>query len=466
MTATFITARPSRRSVAAAASIGAALVIGCGAVLTVAHNDLPHIPEVLVAYDAALVMLSVMTAYLLFGQFMVSGSASVAVLATGYLTTGLLQIENLLFFPNVFLRQDLFQVDPSSPVWVWLICHVVFPAAVCLYAIAEAGLLPLRSRQIGLVAAACAGVAVLIMAGVFWLVTAGVHLLPPLPVAKNHVDLTTSRLGPAAWALNLAALGLLTLRLRCRSLVQLWLAVAVLASLLDVTVTLYAPERYSAGWYLSRVISLVATGVVLAAMLREMTLLYARVADLNDRLEQMAITDGLTGLANRRHFNMTLDREWRQARRNQNGLTLLMIDIDWFKGYNDRLGHLAGDDCLRRVAAAIASGVRRPSDLAARYGGEEFAVILPGTDEAGGLTVAERIRAAVTGLGLRHPVTGKPVSVSIGVSTTRPAPDAAEAGLVAASDAALYRAKDSGRTRVVAHQPAMHAPGTDRAMAT
>ncbi len=466
MTASFITARPSRRSLAAAVSIGVILVTGCGAALTVARADLPHIPEILIAYDAALIMLSLMTAYLLFGQFMVSGTASVALLATGYLTTGLLQIENLMFFPGVFLRQDVFHVDPASAVWVYLICHVIFPAAICVYAFVDGLKVTLPPRRIDGTVAACAGFGVAVMAAVFWLVTAGIDLLPPLVATRNTVDLTSSHLGPAAWVLNLTAFGLLVLRLRCRTLVQLWLAVAVLASLLDMSVTLYAPARYSAGWYLSRVISLFATGIVLAAMLREMTLLYARVADLNDRLEQMAVTDGLTGLANRRQFNAVLDREWRRARRDLDQVSLLMIDIDRIKGYNDRLGHLAGDECLRRVAAAIAAGVRRPSDLAARYGGEEFAVILPDTNAAGALAVAERIRAAVAGLRLPYPGDGKIVSVSIGVATLRPIGDDPEAVLIAASDEALYRAKDGGRDRVVVHVvPATPAPDAARAAA-
>src|SRR5215469_4367490 len=138
MTASFVTAPPSRPSVAAAIAIGALLLIAFGGTLAVAHTDLPHIPEILVAYDAALIMLSLMTAYLLFGQFMVSGTVSVAVLATAYLVTGLLQTENLLFFPGVFLRQDFYHVDAASPIWVWLICHVIFPGLVCLYAFIDA----------------------------------------------------------------------------------------------------------------------------------------------------------------------------------------------------------------------------------------------------------------------------------------------------------------------------------------
>lgn len=464
MTASFITARPSRRSVVVAATVAALLAATTAATLTVADADLPHIPELLVAYDAALVMLSLMTAYLLFGQFIVSGVVAAALLATAYLMTGALQIENLLFFPDVFLRQDLFHVDPSSSIWVWLICHVLFPFLICVYAFVDRMNLVVSAHAIGATVLLCGAAALAVMGSVFWLVTDGVHLLPPLMVTRTDVDLHTSSLGPAAWALNLAALVLLVGWLRCRSLVQLWLAVAVLASLLDISVVLYAPVRYSAGWYLSRAISLCATGVVLAAMLREMTLLYARVADLNERLEQMAVTDGLTGLANRRHFNATLDREWRRAQRERHDISLLMIDIDWFKGYNDRLGHLAGDDCLRRVAGAIAASVRRPTDLAARYGGEEFTVVLPNTDADGALAVARRVLASVAALALPYPGEARRlVSVSIGAATLGPMAAGTEATLIAASDEALYRAKNEGRNRVVAQAPSAVHPDIDRA---
>lgn len=455
MTASFLTARPTRRSHVAAAIAGALLVAATAATFTVANSDLPHIPEILIAYDSALIILSLMTAYLLFGQFLVSGALAAALLASGYLLTGVLQIENLLFFPDVFQRQDLFHVDPASPVWVWLICHLVFPAAICLFAVVDRTSHIVRPQRIVAVIAVCAAAALAVMGAVFWTVTAGAHVLPSLLVTRKDIDLSTSGLGPAAWVLDVVALLLLVGWLRCRSLVQLWLAVAVLASLLDVSVTLYAPVRYSAGWYLSRVISLFGTGIVLAAMMREMTLLYARVADLNERLEQMADTDGLTGLANRRHFNAMLDREWRRARRESDRMSLLMIDIDWFKGYNDHLGHLAGDECLRRVAGAIAASVHRPTDVAARYGGEEFAVILPNTDPAGALAVARRVLAAVAALALPYPGDARRrVSVSIGVATLQPGLDDKDTSLIAASDEALYRAKEAGRNRVVAHATA------------
>ncbi len=170
-----------------------------------------------------------------------------------------------------------------------------------------------------------------------------------------------------------------------------------------------------------------------------------------EQMESMAQTDGLTGLANRRRFDEVLHREWRRAVREGSSLALLLVDADRFKLFNDRYGHAAGDDCLRQVAVAVANAARRPGDLAARYGGEEFAVLLPNTDLAGALEVAERLRQDVLAVGLEH--LGNPpldvVSVSLGAACVAPLPDdqADTDALLRATDSALYAAKASGRNR-------------------
>lgn len=167
----------------------------------------------------------------------------------------------------------------------------------------------------------------------------------------------------------------------------------------------------------------------------------------NRELERMANIDVLTGLANRRHFNDQLANECAHANRMHAPLSLLMIDVDFFKSYNDTLGHQAGDKCLRAVADTIRHTLRRPIDIAARYGGEEFAVILPSTSASGAHKRAEAIREAVRAL--KKPNPGRknlPITVSIGVATAQP-PIEAEA-LIRRADQALYRAKTYGRDRV------------------
>jgi diguanylate cyclase (GGDEF)-like protein len=192
----------------------------------------------------------------------------------------------------------------------------------------------------------------------------------------------------------------------------------------------------------------------------ENALLYAslerKVADrtqaleqANHQLEELSATDPLTGLPNRRRFNVVLEAEWRRAQRAGQPLAVAMVDIDQFKLYNDRYGHVGGDDCLRRVAQALRAAVRPASDLAARYGGEEFALVLPLTDRAGALALAERLRASVAALQLKHASSTLGfVSISIGVASWTPAPQDRVEQLIEVADAALYQSKTGGRNRV------------------
>ncbi len=167
-----------------------------------------------------------------------------------------------------------------------------------------------------------------------------------------------------------------------------------------------------------------------------------------DLLREMAFVDGLTGVHNRRHFDEQLQVEMQRAQRSRDSLAVLMADVDYFKRYNDEYGHLAGDDCLRRVARTLKNCLRRPGDVLARYGGEEFACILPDTGLPGALSVAENMEAAVRALQMEHAQSGVGswVSISMGVAvSTTGRIDAA--GLLACADEQLYKAKAEGRAR-------------------
>ncbi|MBB5368370.1 MULTISPECIES: diguanylate cyclase [unclassified Janthinobacterium] len=167
-------------------------------------------------------------------------------------------------------------------------------------------------------------------------------------------------------------------------------------------------------------------------------------------LERLATRDGLTGLANRRCFDDTLHAEWQRALRQDQPLSLLMVDVDNFKQYNDSHGHVKGDQCLRKVAGAV-SGEMRANDLVARYGGEEFAVILPNQTLKGAAIVAERIRCRVERLQLPRSTAGDfraTVTVSIGAATALPGPGTELGQLIHTADSALYRAKHLGRNRI------------------
>jgi len=199
------------------------------------------------------------------------------------------------------------------------------------------------------------------------------------------------------------------------------------------------------GTYRWRVRIMMHQQAELMRLVRERT---QQLEEANRKLAQISYLDAVTEVSNRRSFEEELTMEWRRSTRTGSRLSLLMIDIDNFKAFNDTAGHQAGDECLKKVAAVIDEGVRRAGDVVSRYGGEEFAVLLPDTDLNGAGALAERIRAAVEERNVFHPATQKAVTVSIGVATASGRDDGEPSQLVRAADAALYRAKREGRNLV------------------
>ena len=171
---------------------------------------------------------------------------------------------------------------------------------------------------------------------------------------------------------------------------------------------------------------------------------------LEEKLQRLSILDGLTEIGNRRHFDETLDREWKRAMRDQIPLSLIMLDIDYFKLYNDSYGHQKGDTCLKQVAKALEDCVQRPADLVARYGGEEFVVILPETTVQGASKLAESIRLYIENLKLEHAKNSASpyVTVSLGVATLIPERGTHCEQLISNADRLLYHAKENGRNQV------------------
>jgi diguanylate cyclase (GGDEF)-like protein len=170
-----------------------------------------------------------------------------------------------------------------------------------------------------------------------------------------------------------------------------------------------------------------------------------------DLLESLAFLDGLTGIPNRRRLDREMHSEWNRALRGQTPISLLMVDVDYFKKFNDNYGHGCGDDCLREVAGALEASVKRTGDLVARYGGEEFVILLPATDDAGLLRVARRIQENVKGLGIAHAHSqvADHITVSLGGYTLIPTPGMSDSILLDFADKLLYQAKQTGRNRLL-----------------
>ncbi len=180
---------------------------------------------------------------------------------------------------------------------------------------------------------------------------------------------------------------------------------------------------------------------------------YQALEVANQGLQKLALSDGLTTLANRRCFDEHLAREWQRSARDQQPLSMILCDLDHFKRYNDTFGHPAGDRCLIRIAKALLKGPQRPADLVARYGGEEFAIILPNTDTHGAWRIAQKIHDSVRDLKIAHAPDADEdyVTVTMGVSTVIPGHDTTAQMLIQASDLALYHAKQQGRNRTYVH---------------
>ncbi len=185
-------------------------------------------------------------------------------------------------------------------------------------------------------------------------------------------------------------------------------------------------------------------------MQKDLNELNAELQQHKEILSQMSYVDGLTGIANRRRFNEAIENEWKRAARSKTPLALIILDLDFFKPYNDNYGHSAGDQCLVQVARGLSEVVNRPGDLAARYGGEEFAVLLPETDISGAVNVACRIQDNIEALGLVHGFSSVSalVTASIGAAGMVPDHGLSYNELVEAADQQLYAAKKEGRNRV------------------
>ncbi len=188
----------------------------------------------------------------------------------------------------------------------------------------------------------------------------------------------------------------------------------------------------------------------IVAMRKQLITVTAELSWEMEKAQQMANQDGLTGLANRRYLNQVLGLEIKRAARGRQPLTLIMIDIDYFKRFNDQFGHLAGDEVLQQVANLLQGSVNRAGDMVARYGGEEFCIILPNTEGTGGMEIAEGLRRTVIKAEIPHVegLTSPWVTISLGVSGKIPTMSDSVESVIQRADAALYRAKAEGRNRV------------------
>lgn len=401
---------------------------------------LPFVPICAAIWAAA----DLLTAYLLLSQFSVNGMRAFAILAGAYAFSGALTIPYLWYFPGLFSTARTGLGPQQISVWLWVCWHLVFPILVGGYQLFDRTLnvritsgSAVRRWIIGVTigcAAACTVVAT---------VAAGANdRLPVLVVDGRFSGLFTAILAPAVVGVNLVA-AIVTLSSRRPSRLQLWLGVALTTAALDGILNIFSRGRYSASWYVGKFETFAAAAIVLMVLLEEIGVLYRRLGGL-------ATIDGLTGLSNRQAFDSDARFALQSQRRRAGALAFVVVDIDFFKQYNDTYGHQAGDACLQRVAASLRQTCARAVDLVGRFGGEEFVVLLPDTNAAGSRRVGEAIRHNVEALGIAHGGSrvGTVLTVSVGVVSMADERGVELETLFRHADAALYRAK-VGRNAVI-----------------
>jgi diguanylate cyclase (GGDEF)-like protein len=375
-------------------------------------------------------------------------------------------------FPGVFTRNGLLGAGPHSAAWMWIFWHAGFPLLVI---VAEL----IRSRASGetqslIQASASAGwewrgwrgwpgwlliagpAAVAALLGVLvaqvdmvepWRASASASAPMPQP-SSVAAHFAANLAGLAICALNVAAIAVVLLKGRLRLVLDLWIVVALLASFVDAALNTLSIERFTLGWYVARIFSMLAPGVLVCVLVWEVTALYRQLAEVHASLVRTSARDALTRVYNRAYFDTQFLVACERAARQAQPLSLVMIDVDHFKRYNDAYGHLQGDACLASVAGALARTLRQ-GDFVARYGGEEFALVLPDTDAQEAYAIAGRAREAVVELMIPTPAASGQITVSAGCATSVLTDIAVTpAALIEAADAALYAAKRAGRNRV------------------
>lgn len=388
-------------------------------------------------------------AFLLGAQFTVTRQPMLGALGGAYAFTALAVALQLLMFPGVFSPTGLFGARPTSAAWMWVFWHGGFPLFVILAVCMRDRLSrdAIAAARVGLWAGLLIGGPVVV--GVLLCSVAVLTNLPPPLHASNG----NNPVAVVLWAINAIAVLVVVASGRLRAVLDVWLAIAALACLSDTTLNLLSTDRFTVGWYVARLFSMFAPGVLVCVLVWEVTALYRRLLEAHVSLRQASMHDALTGLYNRSYFNEQIGTQISAAQRNGQPLSLVMVDVDHFKRYNDAFGHLKGDACLAAVADALAGVVRRPADFIARYGGEEFVVVLPETDAREAQALAERAREAVLRLRIEATAPSRYVTVSAGCTTSVPDKSAPSIdALVETADAALYRAKAAGRNLVMSAQ--------------
>jgi diguanylate cyclase (GGDEF)-like protein len=436
------------------------MVVVAACTLPFARVALPVVPVLLPMFGAIAAVAQLLTAAMLYSRYRGSGLPSVAILATLYATSLLTSLAFLVSMPDVAAQTGFFHYAARLGAWYYGAGCLLFVIQLVAYVAADDAERRNRNataRQIFARTFAASAIALAI----------GTSLVPLLgsPVAglmqgESFFALRLFILVPLLLLAIAISYAYLNVAFRRRTtMVRLWLGVVVLATFFGMLVSMeFAGTRFSVGWLAVLAFWLVQSTVFLVAMVVNVYDTLSMLSLRNEALYEQSVSDEMTGLLNRRGFNLRFEEQVRRSARTEEALALLLIDIDDFKRFNDTYGHQSGDRAIAAVARVVASMLRRAGDGAARIGGDEFAVLLPKTDMAGAVAVAERIRGAVERLALAQgdgarydhlTVTIGVTSVMLSGAPTLESNASLETSvLLGRADAALYAAKDAGRNCV------------------
>ncbi|CDN45957.1 GGDEF domain-containing protein [Paenibacillus sp. P22] len=462
-----LTIATTRRQYAAAISATLLLLLISAAALPFGDLSLSVVKPFLPAFIAWFLFGDLLTAHLLYSQYRAIGNLSILILACTYLFTALIMIPYILTYPGVFTEKGMLSAGSQTSSWLWVCWHAGFPAGIISYLLAdrwEKRPVEFSRNALWAFMLTC-GILILVAAAA--VVTTSAHDSLPVLVEQDKFNhLTNAVIKPLMLGLNFVALVMLVGMKKGKTVLSLWLSVALLAFLMDIVVSLPAGSRYTFGWYMSRFNSLVSAFVLICAIIYEVNRLYVRLVKqqkdlvesreelraMNEQLTQLTNLDGLTGISNRRRFDELLEGMLEESSLKGHPFSLLLLDIDFFKLYNDRYGHQKGDLVLKKVAQLIDGCLQDGKGVAARYGGEEFAVLLPYADRAGALGMAHAILEAIQAADIPHETSlaAPRVTASIGSSTNQRGEAWSREEMISRADRALYKSKAAGRNRAAA----------------
>lgn len=445
----FLTQHATRKQTAFAGMTALAILLIFVLAASRATISLPAVGPFMPMCALTVFTTAAIAAFLLGAQFTATRQPVLGALGGAYAFTALAVALQLLMFPGVFTPTGLLGAGPHSSGWMWIFWHGGFPFFVMLAVLMRYRFAQVRIRRtdVRLWTWLLIGGPIAIGAA---LCLFAIHAsLPPAFGPSNKLGhFPSGTTAQVTCLLNITAIVIVLLTGRLRGVLDQWLLIAVLACFVDTALNFLSAGRFTVGWYIARVFSMFTPAVLVCLLVWEVSMLYRKLLDAHASLLQTSVHDGLTGVYNRTYFNEQCRKEFEFAKRTRAPLSVILVDVDYFKQYNDAFGHLKGDQCLAAVASALAGVIRRPTDFVARYGGEEFVIVLPDTDLRSAADIATQAREAVMRLRLDAPTPVGRVTISAGCAAIGRSRPLSADELVGAADAAMYRAKTAGRNRV------------------